>query len=237
MPGGLHQRVLDALGARIVSGVLAAGDVVHAESFEKEFDVSRSVVREAVRVLQSLGLVESVRRVGMRVLPAARWNVYDPLVIRWRLASPSGGVQLRSLTELRNAVEPAAAELAAIHASDDEGAELVGLAARMRSLGRAGDLDGFLALDIEFHSRVMRASGNDMFASLDRVIAEVLTGRTDQGLMPSHPHEEALAWHAEVADAVHGRRPDDAHRAMDRIMRRAFAEMAEIWADEPRPRL
>lgn len=207
---------------------------MHTEHAEKQFGVSRSVVREAVRVLQNLGLVESVKRVGIRVLPMGHWNVYDPLVIRWRLAETTNGAQLRSLTELRSAVEPRAAELAARFAPDSATGELLALASRMRAVGREGDLELFLELDIRFHSLVLAASGNEMFAKLDSVIAEVLTGRTDQGLMPRRPHEEALQWHVDVADAIQGRRPTDAAAAMERIMSRTSTEVEQIWSDEPR---
>ena len=207
---------------------------MHTEHAEKQLGVSRSVVREAVRVLQNLGLVESVKRVGIRVLPMGHWNVYDPLVIRWRLAETTNGAQLRSLTELRSAIEPRAAELAARFAPDSATGELLALASRMRAVGREGDLELFLELDIRFHSLVLAASGNEMFAKLDSVIAEVLTGRTDQGLMPRRPHEEALQWHVDVADAIQGRRPTDAAAAMERIMSRTSTEVEQIWSDEPR---
>jgi len=234
MLGSLHERVLNELGRRVVSGEFPPGEKMHTEEAEKQFGVSRSVVREAVRVLQNLGLVESVKRVGIRVLPMKRWNVYDPLVIRWRLAETTNGAQLRSLTELRSAVEPRAAELAARFAPDAVTGELLILASRMRAVGREGDLELFLQLDIHFHSLVLAASGNEMFAKLDSVIAEVLTGRTDQGLMPHHPHEEALQWHVDVADAIQGRRPGDAAAAMERIMTRTYTEVEQMWADEPR---
>ena len=234
MPGSLHSRVLNELGRLIVSGELATGSTMLAEQIEKQHNVSRSVVREATRVLQSLGLVESVKRVGMRVLPMSAWNLYDPLLIRWRLAETANGAQLRSLTELRMAIEPRAAELAATFAPDETTRELLALAAHMRSVGRAGDLELFLELDIRFHSIVLAASGNEMFARLDGVIAEVLTGRTDQGLMPSRPHEEALQWHVDVADAIQGKRPAEARAAMEQIMSRTHTEVEQIWDGEPR---
>jgi len=234
MPGSLHTRVLNALGRSIVSGELPAGSTMVAENVEKQHGVSRSVVRESMRVLQSLGMVASVKRVGIRVLPMSEWNLYDPLVIRWRLVEPANGAQLRSLTELRMSIEPRAAELAAIHAPDSSTGDLLALASRMRSVGRSGDLELFLELDIRFHSLVLAASGNEMFARLDGVIGEVLTGRTDQGLMPSHPHEEALQWHVDVADAIQGKRPAEARAAMERIMDRTFVEVQQIWSAEPR---
>ncbi|MBH0054716.1 FadR family transcriptional regulator [Salinibacterium sp. SWN139] len=234
MPGSLHARVLNDLGLSIVSGEISPESTILAEQLEERFGVSRSVVREAVRVLQSLGMVASVKRVGMRVLPMSEWSLYDPLVIRWRLEQVENGRQLRSLTELRSAIEPQAAKLAALHASNDAAGELLALAARMRAVGRSGDLELFLELDIRFHSLVLAASGNEMFARLDRVIAEVLTGRTHRGLMPATPHEEALQLHVDVADAIQGKRPADAFASMERIMSRTIEEVEPIWAGEPR---
>jgi len=234
MPPSLHQRAVDDIGRRIVDGTLAAGTTVLAEQLATDLGVGRSVVREAVRVLQSLGFVTPVRRVGIRILPVANWSVLDPQVIAWRLTGADQGAQLRSLTELRSAVEPMAAELAAHHAGSAAGAELLTTAATMRTVGRAGDLDAFVELDIRFHSLVLRASGNEMFSAMGGMIAAVLRGRTELGLMPQHPHEEALQLHVDVADAVHGGHPERARDAMELIMRRTIAEVEHIWKDVPR---
>jgi len=83
--GVLHTGLLDALGTGIVSGRLPAGHVLTLDSLSAEHKVSRSVAREVIRVLESMGLVASRRRVGITIQPAAGWNVFDPMVIRWRL--------------------------------------------------------------------------------------------------------------------------------------------------------
>lgn len=235
MPTSLHSRAVDDLGRRIVHGEIGAGTTVLADQLALDLGVGRSVVREAVRVLQSLGLVTSVKRVGIRVQPESHWNVFDPQIVAWRVTGPAKGAQLRSLTELRTAVEPMAAELAAQHAADEQSAELLSTAARMRTVGRSGDLDAFLDLDIHFHSLVLRASGNEMFTAMDGMIAAILRGRTSLGLMPTHPHEEALQLHVDVADAVAGGRQAHARSAMDSIMRRTVAEVEHVWKDVPRP--
>lgn len=234
MAPSLHSRVVDDLGRLIVSGEAAPGSVMLADDLERRLGVSRSVIREAVRVLESMGLVEAVKRVGIRVLPVPRWNAFDPVLIQWRLAGDGLGAQLRSLTELRSAVEPTAAELAAQHSPQALSAELMTIAAQMRSAGRAGDLDRFLDLDIQFHRLVLHGSGNEMFAALDDAIAAILTGRTSLGLMPTHPHEEAMQWHVDVADAIQGGHPDRARTSMELIMRRTISEVMSVWADEPR---
>ncbi|MFD8963132.1 GntR family transcriptional regulator, partial [Streptomyces anulatus] len=105
---GLHTHVLDTLGLEISSGRFPPGSVLRTDELAQRFDVSRTVVREVVRVLESMHLVESRRRVGVTVRPTETWNVYDPQVIRWRLAGADRPRQLRSLTVLRSAIEPVA---------------------------------------------------------------------------------------------------------------------------------
>ncbi|RBL85990.1 GntR family transcriptional regulator, partial [Streptomyces cavourensis] len=99
---GLHTHVLDTLGLEITSGQCPPGSVLRTDELAQRFDVSRTVVREVVRVLESMHLVESRRRVGVTVRPTETWNVYDPRVIRWRLAGADRPRQLRSLTVLRS---------------------------------------------------------------------------------------------------------------------------------------
>lgn len=234
MSDSLHSRAVEELGRRIVAGELACGSTVLAADLATELGVGRSVIREAVRVLQSLGLVTSVRRLGIRVQPESEWNVFDPQLIAWKLSGSRLGAQLRSLTELRGAVEPMAAELAATHAADAVSEELMQIAAKMRTIGRRGDLHAFVELDVRFHALVLRASGNEMFAAMDGMIGEVLRGRTDFGLMPAHPHEDALQLHIDVADAIQTGNSTAAAAAMDAIMRRAAHEMHDVWADIPR---
>jgi len=230
---GLHARVLDLLGPAICAGELASGSVVRTDELELRYGVSRSVVREAVRVLASMGLVASRRRVGVQVLPSSEWNLYDPQVIRWRLASPGRIAQLRSLTELRTAIEPEAARLAALRAPLAAASELMGLAGKLWAAGQSNNSDAFLTLDIEFHRLVLSSSGNEMFGKLNSLVAEVLAGRTHYGLMPEHPHNEALQFHVDVASAIQRGNPDEAQAAMLNIMRRTFREMSSIWEGDP----
>ncbi len=226
---GLHARVLDHLGTAICGGQLAPGSVLYIEDLVDRYAVSRSVVREVLRVLAAMGLIETRRRVGIMIRPAGHWNVFDPQVIRWRLASEGRMAQLRSITELRTAVEPHAALLAADRATPVEASDLVGLAAKLWAAGKAGDSGEFLRLDIEFHRRVLSASGNEMFLKLQDLVAEVLTGRHHYHLMPHHPDEEALHLHADVAQAIQRGDGARARDAMVRIMEQAFGEMKSLW--------
>ena len=210
-PGrGLHGRVLDTLGPEITAGEYPPGSVLRTDELAQRFDVSRSVMREAVRVLESMYLVESRRPVGVSVRPKSEWNVYDPQVIRWRLAGADRPGQLRSLTVLRSAIEPVAAGLAARHATAEQCAELTECALGMVAHSRGHKLEGYLLHDVAFHRVVLAASGNEMFARLGDVVAEVLTGRTQHDVMFEDPDPAAVTLHVQVAEAV---REGDAVRA------------------------
>ncbi|MFD8559251.1 FadR/GntR family transcriptional regulator [Streptosporangium canum] len=223
--GGLHQSVLDTLGSLIASGGLTAGQVLTIEELELRFGVSRSVIRETIRVLESMGLVSSRRRVGVTVAARTEWNLFDPRIIRWRLAGEDRGEQLRSLGELRRGVEPVAAALAARHATPEQCGALTGAVMQMAVHGRSGDLEAYLAADILFHRTLLEASGNEMLSALTGVVAEVLTGRTHHHLMPARPEPAAIRWHAEVAQAVQSGDAAAAERAMRNIVDEATRAM------------
>ncbi|MFE9936693.1 FadR/GntR family transcriptional regulator [Streptomyces hirsutus] len=207
---GLHGHVLDTLGPEITAGEYPPGSVLRTDELAQRFEVSRSVMREVVRVLESMYLVESRRRVGVTVRPACDWNVYDPQVIRWRLAGADRPRQLRSLTVLRSAVEPVAAGLAARNATAEQCAELTECALGMVANSRGHRLEGYLFHDMAFHRVILTASGNDMFARLGDVVAEVLAGRTHHDVMFDDPDPAAVTLHVQVAEAVRER---DAARA------------------------
>ncbi|MGQ4442123.1 FadR/GntR family transcriptional regulator [Streptomyces violaceoruber] len=225
-PGrGLHGRVLDTLGPAITAGAYPVGSVLRTDELAQRFEVSRSVMREAVRVLESMHLVESRRRVGVTVLPECEWNVYDPQVIRWRLAGSERPRQLRSLTVLRSAVEPVAAGLAARHATAEQCAELTECALGMVANSRGHRLEEYLFHDVAFHRVILTASGNEMFARLGGFVAEVLAGRTHHDVMFEDPDPAAATLHVQVAEAVRARDAERAERLTREITEGALQEL------------
>ncbi|MGU3652679.1 FadR/GntR family transcriptional regulator [Mycolicibacterium sp. A43C] len=222
----MHENVLTALGTAVVSGAYPAGQVINLERVSAEHAVSRSVAREAVRVLESMGMVASRRRVGITIQSPEHWNVFDPRLIRWRLDSGDRAAQLVSLSELRRGFEPAAAALAAQRADPHHCRIMAAAVSDMVMHGRSGDLDSYLQADKVFHRTLLEASGNEMFRALNAVVAEVLTGRTHHGMMPAAPEPEAIALHDEVARAIRLRDADGAERAMRAIIDEASAAVA-----------
>ncbi|WP_091675487.1 FadR/GntR family transcriptional regulator [Amycolatopsis marina] len=220
--------MLDELGTEIACGTLRSGTVLRVEQLQGRFGVSRTVAREVVRTLEAMRLTTSKRRVGVTVRDPAEWNHYDPRLIRWRLDGEGRTSALRTLTELRAAVEPSAARYAALRAGPDERGRLRALADQLASTAQDADLQAFLEHDIAFHHLVLTASGNPMFGQLSEVVAEVLTGRTGHGLMPQRPQPEAVRLHVEVAVAIVAGQPDRAERAMRDIVVQAREEMFEL---------
>src|SRR5680860_427386 len=215
---GLHEQVLAKIGPALVSGALAEGAVMRIDEIAQQYGVARTVTRDVVKVLETLQLVTTRRRVGVTVRPRGEWNVFDPRLIRWRLAGTDRARQLRSLSELRHSIEPVAAELAALHASPEQCGRLTEAVIGMSVTGKRGDLVGHLEHDLAFHRTLLEASGNDMFAALASVVGEVLAGRIRHDLMPGHPNPAATRMHADVAEAVASGDTVGAERSMRAIV-------------------
>lgn len=218
---GAFHRVRDRLGADIVGGVLPEGAVVTIEDLQHRTGTSRSIVREATRVLVSLGMLRATQRVGVRVLPERDWNVFDPQVIRWRLRSDARGLQLRELFELRLAVEPEAARLAAARRNPAQAADLLEAAGRLSSSD--ANSGNFLDADLGFHRLVLAASGNATFVRLGAVIDEALRERAIVDMAHTAPNTHDLRLHAEVAASIHQRDGVSASSGMREIIERTQA--------------
>jgi DNA-binding FadR family transcriptional regulator len=228
--GALHGSLLSALGAAIVSGRYQPGQVLTLDGVGAEHGLSRSVAREAIRVLESMGMVESRRRVGLTIQPAEKWNVFDPRLIRWRLEFGDRVAQLTSLSELRRGFEPAAAALAARRADAHQCRIMAAAVSDMVVHGRSGDLEAYLLADKVFHRTMLDASGNEMFRALNAVVAEVLDGRTHHGMMPAEPNPAAIELHDDVARAIRIGDGQAAERAMHAIIDEAAAAVAEEFS-------
>lgn len=232
----LLDSILDQLGRDIVAGTLEEGTTFTLFDLGERFTISRTVAREAMRALEQLGLVASSRRVGITVQPRSRWSALDQAIIDWRLDAESEvHDQLRTLTELRTGVEPMAARLAAQHATRTERSRLLQIGLDLRELGAAGHgaSDEFLELDVAFHSLLLRASGNDMFAALIPSVTAMLKGRTAHGLQPTTPDPRALEYHVELAQAVKAGDGDSAKAYMEGILAEAREHLHPLTIHVP----
>ena len=172
----LTRRVVEALGQAIVTG---GWDAAGAFPIEAElcarFGVSRSVVREAVKMLTAKGLLSARPRRGTVVEPEPHWNLLDPDVLRWLLERAPSPALLAEFTQMRLGIEPQAAALAAQAVGRGQAEMLPPIRAalaRMRAAG-TGD-DDPLASDIAFHVAILHASGNRFLVQLRELVDTAL---------------------------------------------------------------
>ncbi len=110
----LTHQLTHQLGAAIVQGQYAIDKSFPTEAeLSQQFNISRSVTREAVKMLTAKGLIASRPRQGIRVMPSTHWNMFDADVLGWTLNARPSLELLREFTQLRMAIEPEAAALAA----------------------------------------------------------------------------------------------------------------------------
>lgn len=224
----LHDTLLDRLGTDIAAGVLPTGTRLVTDEMSAQYGVSRSVVREAVRVLETLGLLAVRRRVGITVLPEESWNAFDANVIRWQLAGPRRFDKLAELSEVRSAFEPLAARLASERATPKQCGALTAAVIGMSETARAADTEAYLGHDSDFHRTLLEASGNLLLRGLAGIVIEVLEGRTRHSLMPHEANPEALRLHGVVALAVQARDGATAEQAMRAIVEESAAAVQDL---------
>ena len=194
--------VLDSLGHAIVTGEMAPGHGLTLEAIQSRYGVSRTLARDCVHTLESIGVVASRRRVGIVVQPREHWSALAPELVRWQLEADPHGPKLGALTELRAAIEPVAAAAAARRATEEQRSGLLTLAAVIRAKGATGNVASYLDDDIAFHSLILEASHNDTFKALTGIVAEVLSGRARLTGRVQVPQPEALELHERVAGAI-----------------------------------
>jgi len=197
----LVDRVVQIIGREIVGGRFAPGDSLPNETeWCARLQVSRSVLREALRVLVSKNLIEIRTRAGGRVQDMSAWNLLDPDVLDWR---SQGGDQRRfaaELFELRRVVEPAAAALAAARATPEQQRELQQACEEMAAAGE--DIEKFFAPDVRFHRIIATAVGNSLFRSLSNMVTVVLDLTLRMALEAPDGQQQSLPLHRRVAEAI-----------------------------------
>jgi DNA-binding FadR family transcriptional regulator len=229
---GLYGSLVDLIGQEIIDGDLPVGTIVQADQLGERFGVSRSVVREAVRTLSSMGLVEARPQVGTRVLSKARWDLLNPHVVRWRARGGDYLLQMKELLELRLGVEQAAAGFAAKRMSAHEAEQLLASARQMRVAFVDGEPHRFFTLDIEFHRRLLNGSGNVVLAQLAETIAATLDARRrDKRPGMDVMTSESIDHHVRLAQAIVRGSSDTAERLARRLVSHTLAEFDRLWAD------
>lgn len=205
------------LGVAIVTGVYASRNPIPIEAeLCRQYSASRSVLREAVKILTAKGLLGSRPRLGTWVQPEGKWNLLDPDVLGWLLERKFSPALLIEFTEIRLAVEPGAAALAARVADPADKAAIRDAIKRMQAAD-CGD-DDPLDSDIAFHVAVLRASRNRFYAQLTGFTATALRFSIRTTNRYKGVQLASIADHKKVADAIIAGKPAAAGEAMRKII-------------------
>ncbi|MDQ0772886.1 DNA-binding FadR family transcriptional regulator [Streptomyces aurantiacus] len=215
---GLHGQLVQQLGQMIVSGDLGADRPLVPEEIGQRFEVSRTVVRESLRVLEAKGLVSARPNVGTRVRPVSDWNPLDPDIIEWRAFGPQRDDQRRELSELRWTVEPLAARLAAGHGHDKARGQLADMVVGMRQAVGQGDAIAFSRADAAFHALLFQMAGNRVLEHLSRIVAAALRDADDLPSGCNLGNKGSLAQHAQIVDALATGNGSAAEAAMRQLL-------------------
>lgn len=194
----LHGQVVQELGRRVVGGYYPAGTVLpNEELLCRELAVSRTALREAVKVLAAKGLLEARPRIGMRVRTKGQWNLLDPDF-------------LCHLTALREIIEPAAAALAATSRNPEQ---LAAIAQALQAMEVASSMAHWVQADMEFHAAILRATNNPLLMPLAAIIGSALESLLGVTARTSVDFKRALPDHQKVFDAIRLQEPQNAlHR-------------------------
>lgn len=199
----VHQQLLETLARRILSGEYAPESVLPPEpTLCEELGASRSALREAVKVLGGKGLIVTRPRAGTIVRPKSDWNLLDSDILAWSTEVMPKSDLMASLMEARQAIEPAAARLAAERASLTEIAQMEDAFLRMKSATQAQDAGALLQADIDFHTSLLKASGNLVFQQLSNIIGAALGYSFSMSAANAHDTSESLQIHAEIVERI-----------------------------------
>ncbi|MBY7732218.1 FadR family transcriptional regulator [Vibrio splendidus] len=169
----LHVQVAREIARGILSGDLPQGSIIPGEmALCEQFGISRTALREAVKLLTSKGLLESRPKIGTRVVDRAFWNFLDPQLIEWMDGLTDTDQFCHQFLGLRRAIEPEACALAATFATAEQRIELSEIFQEMVEISSEETLDKerWLDIDTKFHSLIFNATGNDFYLPFGNIL-------------------------------------------------------------------
>jgi DNA-binding FadR family transcriptional regulator len=212
----VHAAIANEIGMRIVSGHYPPGTILPNEAkWAETFNVSRSAVREAIKMLMAKSLLSSRPKVGSRVEPRERWNLLDRDVLAWYAASPDREKFLRTVQEFRYIVEPEAAALAAARRTDEQMEEI---SRACREMGAATSLRVRTEADTRFHMGILRAAGNELLVPLGVLIESGFDYLFAYITRSTNDLDYAQSLHENIERQIRLQRPDKARTAVRQLL-------------------
>ena len=212
----VHASLANEIGLRIVRGDYPPGTILPNEAkWSETFDVSRSAVREAIKMLMAKSLLSSRPKVGSWVEPRERWNLLDRDVLGWYAMAPDRESFLRTVQEFRHIIEPEATALAAERRTDEQMAEI---SAACREMGEATTLASRTQADTRFHLAILRASGNELLVPLGVLIESALNNLFVYVTRELNDVRHAQKLHEAIERNVRLKRPEAARAAVRKLL-------------------
>ncbi|MGJ7038714.1 DNA-binding FadR family transcriptional regulator [Shinella sp. BE166] len=201
---GLPARIAGDIGRRITLGELKVGDTLPKEAdMLAGLGVSRTTLREALKILSTKGFIEAKPRLGTRVRAAEHWNTLDPVVLSWQGDADDQEALAEELFEIRLSIEPLAARLAARRGSAREHAQI--RAAFLRMAEERAGLDEAIEADIDFHLQIFQAAHNRFLLPVASVIRAALSISIPKTMAASGGFGQSLAQHEAILIAIEAR--------------------------------
>ena len=170
----LSYLLAEKIGQRILAGKYEAGSILPGEiELGEQFGVSRTAVREAVKMLAAKGMLLPRPRIGTRVMPQTNWNFLDQELLTWWMTRDNFDQVMEHFLILRRLLEPQACSLAAMNASEKQRALLASLMAEMRELHEDFNRERWIQVDTQFHQLIYEASGNPFLMSFANLFSSV----------------------------------------------------------------
>jgi GntR family galactonate operon transcriptional repressor len=231
----LPEQVVRQVGMSILRGEFAAGDVLAPEpELCTQLGVSRTVLREALKLLVAKGLIESRPGLGTCVQPRTDWNLLDPDIITWQAEIGGPSSYFRDVCEVRLMIEPMAARLAAVRASDAEVAAIEAWCQRMELA--VNDPDGYTNADLQFHAAICLASHNELVPQLMTALHAALYASRVITSQVAGANEHAMPLHQAVARAIRKRAEQEAEDAMRALVKATLDDIVRAEQNQPPPR-
>lgn len=224
----LTESVFEDILGHIIDGAYPSGEALPSEGeLAAVSEVSRLTVREALKKLQAQNIVQVRRGRGTFVNPSAQWTDLQAILRAASASAASPNVSLR-LLEIRRMVEIGAAELAAIHATEEDLELMQATNEELRRAHEARDLDAVTAADLAFHDAVFRASANPFVPVILGPLSKLLYTMRRETSSFLEVQEHAMTHHALVLEAIRTRDPEIARRAMQAHINQTYDDYERL---------
>jgi DNA-binding FadR family transcriptional regulator len=197
----------------------------------KEFDVSRTVMREALSMLLARDMLDVRPKIGTRIRAMSDWRMIDEDVVNWRFRAKPDPLFLRDVSEFRILIEPRASAQAAARATAADIAAIREAFEAFRVI--RPDEPGYQEADELFHTRIVVASGNQFFKQMAAIIRGALSTVNPIVLEREGLWESAVNSHQRVVEAIERHDPREAEIASLAMIDYSAEEVGGDLAPEP----